>query len=179
MILSGLSGNEMYCQAQKGWTPGNIVVGNSVYSLGVIRGLTSGLQTLSGGEIAALLRAAGLHQQWSALRRARQLQRARNGELRAGMVDAMDQPGIGEPAGGPVGHQRAIFPTVPERQHDIDELRRTAIAILMRGKRAQAEIACRALVIGRHHVPADAPAAGVVQRGEGAGNVVRVVEGRG
>src|SRR5437867_24538 len=36
MMMSGLSGNEIYCLAQKGWTPGNIVVGNSVYSLGFL-----------------------------------------------------------------------------------------------------------------------------------------------
>ncbi|HWE39812.1 MAG TPA: heavy metal-binding domain-containing protein [Isosphaeraceae bacterium] len=54
MILTGLSGNEIYCLAQKGWTPGNIVVGNSVHSLGVVRGFTSGLKTLAGGEIASV-----------------------------------------------------------------------------------------------------------------------------
>lgn len=54
MMLTGLSGNEIYCLAQKGWAPGNIVVGNSVYSLGVVRGFTSGLQTLAGGEIASI-----------------------------------------------------------------------------------------------------------------------------
>lgn len=51
MMLSGLSGNEIYCLAQKGWAPGNIVVGNSVNSLGVVGGFTSGLRTLAGGEI--------------------------------------------------------------------------------------------------------------------------------
>jgi uncharacterized protein YbjQ (UPF0145 family) len=51
LMLTGLSGNEIYCLAQKGWSPGNIVVGNSVYSLGIVRGITSGLKTLAGGEI--------------------------------------------------------------------------------------------------------------------------------
>jgi uncharacterized protein YbjQ (UPF0145 family) len=51
MMLTGLSGNEIYCLAQKGWVPGNIVVGNSVHSLGVVRSFTSGLRTLAGGEI--------------------------------------------------------------------------------------------------------------------------------
>ena len=51
MLLTGLSGNEIYCLAQKGWSPGDIVVGNSVYSLGFVRGLASGLQTMAGGEI--------------------------------------------------------------------------------------------------------------------------------
>jgi uncharacterized protein YbjQ (UPF0145 family) len=51
MLMTGLSGNEIYCLAQLGFGPGNIVVGNSVHSLGLLRGITSGLKTLSGGEI--------------------------------------------------------------------------------------------------------------------------------
>jgi uncharacterized protein YbjQ (UPF0145 family) len=54
MIISGLSGNEIYCLQKKGYAPGRIVVGNSVYSLGAVRGLTSGLKTLTGGEIHSL-----------------------------------------------------------------------------------------------------------------------------
>src|SRR5262249_25280185 len=54
MLMTGLSGNEIYCLAQKGWNPGNIVVGNSVYSLGLVRGITSGLKTLAGGEIRSV-----------------------------------------------------------------------------------------------------------------------------
>jgi len=54
MLMSGLSGNEIYCLAQKGWSPGNIVVGNSVHSLGLVRGITSGLRTLAGGEITSV-----------------------------------------------------------------------------------------------------------------------------
>src|SRR5262245_13298118 len=51
MMMSGLSGNEIYCLAQKGWTPGNIVVGNSVYSLGFMGSIASGLRMMAGGEI--------------------------------------------------------------------------------------------------------------------------------
>lgn len=54
MMLTSLSGNEIYCLAQKGWSPGSIVVGNSVYSLGFVSGITSSLQTLSGGEIESI-----------------------------------------------------------------------------------------------------------------------------
>jgi uncharacterized protein YbjQ (UPF0145 family) len=54
MLMSGLSGNELYCLNLKGWSPGNIVVGNSVYSLGLLRGITSGLKTLAGGEIKSV-----------------------------------------------------------------------------------------------------------------------------
>lgn len=54
MVFTGLSGNEIFCLAQKGWTTGNLVLGNSVYSLGLLRGLTSGLKTLAGGEIRSV-----------------------------------------------------------------------------------------------------------------------------
>lgn len=54
MILSGFSGNEMYCLAEKGWVPGSIVVGNSVQSLGFVGGISSGLRTIAGGEIENL-----------------------------------------------------------------------------------------------------------------------------
>ncbi len=56
MIVSGFSGNELYCLAQKGWAPGSIVVGNSVQSLGFVGGISSGLRTIAGGEIANLTR---------------------------------------------------------------------------------------------------------------------------
>jgi uncharacterized protein YbjQ (UPF0145 family) len=51
MLITGMSGNEMFCLDHKALSPGEIVVGNSVYSLGFIGGLTSGLRTLGGGEI--------------------------------------------------------------------------------------------------------------------------------
>ncbi|WP_165229036.1 heavy metal-binding domain-containing protein [Aquisphaera insulae] len=54
MLMTGLSGNEIYCLAQLGYGPGNIVVGNSVHSLGLVRGITSGLKTLAGGEISSV-----------------------------------------------------------------------------------------------------------------------------
>ncbi|HEY9715005.1 MAG TPA: heavy metal-binding domain-containing protein [Chroococcales cyanobacterium] len=50
-ILTGLSGNELYCLKEKGFDPGNIVIGNSVFALGFVGGLASGFKTLAGGEI--------------------------------------------------------------------------------------------------------------------------------
>ena len=50
-IITGLSGNELYCLKQKGLSPGNLVIGNSVFSLGFVGGLASGFKTLAGGEI--------------------------------------------------------------------------------------------------------------------------------
>jgi uncharacterized protein YbjQ (UPF0145 family) len=51
MAATGLSGNEIYCLDQKGYTAGNIVVGNSIYSLGVIGSVGAGLKAVMGGEL--------------------------------------------------------------------------------------------------------------------------------
>jgi uncharacterized protein YbjQ (UPF0145 family) len=52
--LTGLSGNEMYCLHQKGMRPGDLVVGNSVFSVGFVGGIASGLRTLAGGEVTQI-----------------------------------------------------------------------------------------------------------------------------
>lgn len=49
--ITGLSGNEIYCLNQKGFKPGDIVVGNSVYSLGLLRGISTGVKSIFGGEL--------------------------------------------------------------------------------------------------------------------------------
>jgi uncharacterized protein YbjQ (UPF0145 family) len=50
-VMSGLSGNEMYCLRLKGLAPGELVIGNSVYSLGFVGSLGAGLRNLVGGEV--------------------------------------------------------------------------------------------------------------------------------
>jgi uncharacterized protein YbjQ (UPF0145 family) len=50
-IMTGLSGNEMYCLKQKGLDPGSLVVGNSVFSIGFFGSIGSGVRTLMGGEV--------------------------------------------------------------------------------------------------------------------------------
>jgi uncharacterized protein YbjQ (UPF0145 family) len=50
-ITTGLSGNELYCLRLKGFTPGELLVGNSVHSLGVISGIGAGLRGIMGGEV--------------------------------------------------------------------------------------------------------------------------------
>lgn len=49
---SGLSGNEMYCLNLIGYLPGNLVVGNSVFAMGLIGGIGSNIRTVVGGEIS-------------------------------------------------------------------------------------------------------------------------------
>lgn len=53
-IMTGLSGNELYCLRQKGLDPGNLVVGNSVFALGFLGSIASGIKTLAGGEVGAV-----------------------------------------------------------------------------------------------------------------------------
>ena len=49
--MTGLSGNEMFCLMKKGYTAGELVIGNSVWSMGLIGSIGAGLKTLAGGEV--------------------------------------------------------------------------------------------------------------------------------
>jgi uncharacterized protein YbjQ (UPF0145 family) len=50
-VMTGLSGNEIYCLNLKGLRPGDLVVGNSVFSMGFIGGMAAGVKTFLGGEV--------------------------------------------------------------------------------------------------------------------------------
>ncbi len=50
-IMSGLSGNEIYCLHLKGLKPGELVIGNSVYSTGFVGGLGASFRSMVGGEV--------------------------------------------------------------------------------------------------------------------------------
>ena len=56
-MVTGLSGNEIYCMALKNYAPGEIVVGNSVNSMGFLGGITSGFKGMAGGEIGPVTEA--------------------------------------------------------------------------------------------------------------------------
>jgi len=49
--VCSLSGNEIFCLQLKGLVPGEIVLGNSVRSLGLAGAIGSGFRTLAGGEV--------------------------------------------------------------------------------------------------------------------------------
>jgi uncharacterized protein YbjQ (UPF0145 family) len=49
--MTGLSGNEIYCLRLKGMKPGNLVIGNSVYSMGLLGSIGAGFSNLLGGEV--------------------------------------------------------------------------------------------------------------------------------
>jgi uncharacterized protein YbjQ (UPF0145 family) len=50
-IVTGFSGNEIYCLDQLNMSPGDLVIGNSVFSMGFIGGIASAARTLAGGEV--------------------------------------------------------------------------------------------------------------------------------
>jgi len=50
-VMTGLSGNEIYCLGLKGMRPGEIVIGNSVFSMGLLGSLGAGVNTFLGGEV--------------------------------------------------------------------------------------------------------------------------------
>lgn len=50
-VMTGLSGNEIYCLAKKGFAPGELVVGNSVFSMGFLGSLTAFGKNIFGGEV--------------------------------------------------------------------------------------------------------------------------------
>lgn len=53
-VTTGLSGNEIYCLQLKNYSPGTIVVGNSVHSLGIIGSVGSGFKAILGGELTQI-----------------------------------------------------------------------------------------------------------------------------
>ena len=55
--VTGLSGNEIYCMALKDLAPGELVVGNSVNSMGFLGGMAAGLKGIAGGEISQITQA--------------------------------------------------------------------------------------------------------------------------
>jgi len=50
-IVTGLSGNEIYCIDRLGMRPGDLVIGNSVFSMGFVGSIASAARTLAGGEV--------------------------------------------------------------------------------------------------------------------------------
>jgi uncharacterized protein YbjQ (UPF0145 family) len=53
-VMTGLSGNEIYCLHLKGMTPGDLVIGNSVFSMGFLGGIGAGFRGMIGGEVQQL-----------------------------------------------------------------------------------------------------------------------------
>ena len=55
--VTGLSGNEIYCLSLKNYQAGELVVGNSVNSMGFLRGVAASFKGMAGGEITQVTQA--------------------------------------------------------------------------------------------------------------------------
>jgi uncharacterized protein YbjQ (UPF0145 family) len=53
-LMTGLSGNEMFCLNLKGLSAGELLIGNSVHSLGVLGSIGASFQTVFGGEVSQI-----------------------------------------------------------------------------------------------------------------------------
>jgi uncharacterized protein YbjQ (UPF0145 family) len=53
-VLTGLSGNEIYCLHLQQMTPGDLVLGNAVYSMGFLGNVGAGIRNLVGGEVSQI-----------------------------------------------------------------------------------------------------------------------------
>ena len=53
-LMTGLSGNEMYCLNLKGLEAGELLIGNSVYSLGLLGSIGAGFRAVFGGEVTQI-----------------------------------------------------------------------------------------------------------------------------
>jgi uncharacterized protein YbjQ (UPF0145 family) len=53
-INTGFNGNEIFCLSKKGYTPGELVIGNSVWSVGFMGGIGQALKTIGGGEVTQI-----------------------------------------------------------------------------------------------------------------------------
>ncbi len=53
-INTGFNGNEIFCLHKKGYSPGELVIGNSVWSVGFLGGIGSALKTIAGGEVTQI-----------------------------------------------------------------------------------------------------------------------------
>jgi uncharacterized protein YbjQ (UPF0145 family) len=53
-LMTGLSGNEMFCLNLKGLEAGELLIGNSVYSLGLLGNIGAGFRAVLGGEVTQI-----------------------------------------------------------------------------------------------------------------------------
>src|SRR5258708_4471056 len=53
-VMTGLSGNEMFCLKLKGLLPGELVIGNSVFSMGFLGSMAAAGRNLLGGEVSQI-----------------------------------------------------------------------------------------------------------------------------
>ena len=152
----------------------------AVEGLGVGQVLLGGEHHLggAGGELAAGLGLAGLHDHRVALGRPRHVEGAFHREMLALVARRMHLVRVEELAARLVADEGLVLPAVPQRGDGVDELVGALVAFGRRALPVEAEVA-RGGVAGRgHQVPARAALAQVVEGGELAGEGVGLFVGR-
>ena len=96
---------------------------------------------VAGGELLAVLRGPGLHQQRVALRRARHVQRPGDLEVLARVVGGVDQSLVAPEPGLLVAQDRRVVPAVPELLGDLEELRGPRVPRGVVGEVVEVEVA--------------------------------------
>ena len=128
------------------------------------------------GELAPLLGVARLDDHRVALRAARGREPPRDVELVGVHLEPAGVAVAQVPPGRRVGEHLVDVPGVPQRLRGLEELLCAQVALVLRQVAAAAEVLAGELVPAGHDVPRGAAAGEVVERGELAGDIERLVE---
>ena len=130
-----------------------------------------------GGELAAGLGGARLHDHRPALDRPRDVERAAHREIFSLVAEHVHLVGIEEDAALDVADEGVVGPGVPQAGHHVVELARAPVALAVLHVLVEPEIERGVRIGGGDDVPAGAAAADVIERGEAARDVIGRVEG--
>ena len=130
-----------------------------------------------GGELAAGVGGAGLHDHRPALHRARDVERAAHREVFALVVEHVHLVGVEEHAALDVADEGVVGPAVPQAGDDVVELAGALVALVVLHVLVHAEVERGVRIGGGDDVPAGAAVAQVIERGEAARDVIGRVEG--
>jgi len=121
---------------------------------------------------------SGLDNDRMALRRARHRERSARAEKVALIVEAVNLVRLGEQARGLVLNDGVVIPSVPVPEHDLHEFVGAVVAQIVADRRGAAHILRFAVIERGDDVPGGAAVRHQIERGEEAGNVVRLVIAR-
>ena len=132
-----------------------------------------------GGELAACVGRACLHDDRPALNWTRDIQRTAHFQKLAMMIEYVELLRIEVLSRLDVANERVVGPAIPQARHDVEEFARATVTRRMLHVLLEAEIQRLVRIARRHHVPSGAPAADVIERREFPRDVIRlVVSGR-
>ena len=122
--------------------------------------------------------AAGLHDHWMALRRARNVERAEHRKMLAAMVEVVQFFRMKELPGFLVAREGIVVPGIPQSEDNAGELARPVVALAVLVMFFAAEIARLVFLARGDEIPTGAAAGEPVERSELARDVERLVVAR-